>query len=203
VPAEVDFYYGLGSRYSYLAASQLEALARDTGALVRWRPLYSGRLMRLAGKDPFAEGTPSGQYDPAYRQRDAEAWARLYGIPFREPRDKRFDPNRAAEACIAAERLGAVVAMSREVFRLIFVDEAPLLEDAAYAAAAVRAGLAAADFMRALEAPETAAAHEARLREAAARGAFGVPTFFVAGDMFWGNDRLPLLRQRLVEGRGT
>jgi 2-hydroxychromene-2-carboxylate isomerase len=46
-PVEVDFYYGLGSRYSYLASTQIARLERDTGARVRWRPLYSGDLFVL------------------------------------------------------------------------------------------------------------------------------------------------------------
>ncbi len=54
----VDFFYGIGSRYSYLAASQMERLAADTGATVRWRPLWSTELMKRRGMDPFRGGRP-------------------------------------------------------------------------------------------------------------------------------------------------
>ena len=47
--ATIDFFYGLGSRYSYLASTQLERLAAETGCRVRWRPLFSGDLFAARG----------------------------------------------------------------------------------------------------------------------------------------------------------
>jgi 2-hydroxychromene-2-carboxylate isomerase len=112
LPPEVRFYYGLGSRYSYLASTQIERLAAETGCRVRWRPLYSGDLFAARGTDPFAGPPLSGQYDWAYRRADAEAWADYYDVPYREPDDVRCDPRRLALACTAAARLGAVEAFS-------------------------------------------------------------------------------------------
>ena len=61
----------------------------------------------------------------------------------------------------------------------------------------VRLGLDAPVFQRELKSSATRARHEALLDEARARGAFGVPTFFVGERMFWGNDRLMLLEAAL------
>ena len=72
--ATVDFIYGLGSRYSYLAATQLARIERETGATFRWRPLSSSRLIGRRADDPFA-AKAGGQYDWDYRRRDSEAWA--------------------------------------------------------------------------------------------------------------------------------
>jgi len=58
-------------------------------------------------------------------------------------------------------------------------------------------GLDSEVFRRDLDSVETRARHEALIDEAHARGAFGVPTFFLGGRMFWGNDRLPLLEAAL------
>ena len=52
-------------------------------------------------------------------------------------------------------------------------------------------------FRRDLDSPEIRARHDALIDEAHARGAFGVPTFFLDGRMIWGNDRLPLLEAAL------
>ena len=73
----VDFYYSIGSRYSYLASSQIAALERETGCRVVWHPLNSTTLISRRGANPF-EGPPvSGQYDWSYRERDAKRWAAL------------------------------------------------------------------------------------------------------------------------------
>ena len=95
----VRFYYSVGSRYSYLASTQVEKLERETGCQVLWRPLYSVDLYELRGVSPF-EGEPvSGQYDWDYRRYDAESWAEYYGVPYKEPRGAvEFDPRLLARA---------------------------------------------------------------------------------------------------------
>jgi hypothetical protein len=54
----VRFYYSVGSRYSYLASTQVEKLERERGCQVLWRPLYSVDLYELRGVSPF-EGNQS------------------------------------------------------------------------------------------------------------------------------------------------
>ena len=103
---EVMFYYSIGSRYSYLASTQIESLEADTDCIVRWRPLWSADLMRLRGANPFAGEPISGQYDWTYRQQDAEAWAEYYGVPYREPAGHGLDV-RIGRAELLAELLGS------------------------------------------------------------------------------------------------
>ena len=79
---------------------------------------------------------------------------------------------------------------------LIFVEGAAI-DDGVISGLPARLGLSPQAFRRDLEAPETQARHDSLLDEAAARGAFGVPTFFLGERMFWGNDRLVLLEAAL------
>ena len=197
----VDFYYGLSSRYSYLAATQLEALEADYDITLAWHPLKSSDLMDARDQNPFQGPPSSGQYDWDYRQRDAEEWAALYGVPFIEPVGRlTFDRDLPALACLAARRLGAVVAYSHEVFRLMFVRPGDEVVRDDYVDAAEAAGLDREAFAATLEAGDLVAEHGQELADAKDRGVFGVPTFFVGGRMFWGNDRLPLVRA-VLEGR--
>jgi 2-hydroxychromene-2-carboxylate isomerase len=196
----IDFYYGLGSRYSYLASTQIARLEAETGCRVRWRPLYSADLFTVRGADPFQGRPVSGQYDWAYRRRDAEAWAEYYDVPYREPVDVRFEGRQLALAATAAGRLGAVERFSRALFEAVFVRGTSPLDAAALGAMAVEVALDPGRWAEELAAPETAQALGITLREALAAGAFGVPSFVVGGAVFWGNDRLPLVRHRLRKG---
>ena len=196
-PDAVDFFYGLGSRYSYLAATQLPRLAAETGCRFVCRPLFSGDLFAARGRDPFAGEPPSGQYDWAYRRRDAERWAAYYGVPYREPDDVAFDPRRLALACTAADRLGVVERFSLGLFRALFVHGTSPLDDRACATLAREVALDQASFRRALVQPETAASLMATVQEAVARGVFGVPSFVLGDEIYFGNDRLVLLRHAL------
>lgn len=196
--ATIEFFYGMGSRYSYLASTQLGRLQAETGCRIRWRPLFSGDLFAARGRDPFAGPPTSGQYDWAYRRRDAERWAAYYGVPYREPEDVHFDPGRLALACTAAARLGAVEAFSRRLFRALFVDGISPLDEAVCATLARQVGLERDAFHRELAQPETAAELASTVAEAAARGVFGVPSFVLGEEVYFGNDRLVLLRHALL-----
>ncbi|MCH8001239.1 MAG: 2-hydroxychromene-2-carboxylate isomerase [Proteobacteria bacterium] len=198
----VDFYYGLGSRYSYLASTQLDRIAAATGCRFDWHPLKSGALMELRGGHPFRGEPASGQYEWPYRRLDAEAWAEFYGVPYREPVDFRVDPAYLAVAASAAKRLGAVEAYSRRLFQAIFVEGGAIAE-ADLIGFAADVGLDAQAFRTHLEDPATAELHEAALQEAHRRGAFGVPTFFVGKRLFWGNDRLPLVAHFIEKARAA
>ena len=193
----VDFFYGIGSRYSYLAASQMERLGRDTGATVRWRPLYSRVLMERRGMDPFRGAPASGQYDPAYRTGDVARWARYYGIPFHDPDWEALDWGRYALAAVAADCLGAVAPVTQALFDAVFGAGVAPKTDADLARIAAASGLDERGFRHLLDDPETQKRHDRTIDDALAAGVFGVPSFVVGGELFWGNDRLVLLRHHL------
>jgi 2-hydroxychromene-2-carboxylate isomerase len=122
-------------------------------------------------------------------------------VPYRGPEDVRFDPRRLALACTAAARLGAVESFSRSLFQALFVTGRTPLDDKACVTLAHDAGLDPVAFRTALEQPETAAALEATVAAAVARGVFGVPSFVLGDEVFFGNDRLVLLRHALLSAR--
>ncbi|MEM7120783.1 MAG: DsbA family protein [Pseudomonadota bacterium] len=197
----VDFYYGLSSRYSYLAATQIEALEADYDIDIVWHPIKSSALMDAREQNPFTGPPASGQYDWDYRQRDAEEWAALYGVPFVEPVGRlSFDRDLPSLACLAARRLGAVVEYSHEVFRLMFVRLGDEVVRDDYVRAADDIGLDNEAFVAAFDSDAVKQEHQEEIKTAKVNGVFGVPTFLIGGRLIWGNDRLPLVRG-VLEGR--
>ncbi|MCY3813113.1 MAG: DsbA family protein [Gammaproteobacteria bacterium] len=196
--ATVDFFYGLGSRYSYLASTQIARIARDTGATFRWQPISTHALLARRSDDPFTPGA-RGQYDWDYRRRDAEAWARYYGVPFNDPIGRlAYEPMLPALAALAADRQGRAESMSHRLFRLIFVDDRTEFGPREVIAEAASLGLDVARFRADLESAELVQEHERRVLEVESRGVFGVPTFFYRDQLYWGNDRLVLLEDALT-----
>lgn len=208
--ANVDFYYSLGSRYSYLASTQIDALKTATGCHVEWYPINSVGLIAQRERNPF-EGKPiSGQYEWTYRELDAKRWAKLYGVPYIEPRGRvNFDSELLAQACTAAKRLGKVAEYSYLLFAAIFQD-AQFLDGKALpttitshecVVAAEACGISAGDFDIALKAQATTNQLDRTTTQALDAGVFGVPTFIAMDELFWGNDRIILLIDSLRAGR--
>lgn len=194
----VDFYYSIGSRYSYLAATQIDRLKQETGCHIEWHPINSVRLISQREASPF-EGKPiSGQYEWTYRELDAQRWAKLYGVPYIEPRGRvQFDSELLALACAAAKRLGKVEEYSRLLFAAMFQDSLTKIEEQECIACAEKCGICASDFHDTLVAKETIDRLNTTINNAHQCGIFGVPTFIVENEIFWGNDRVILLSHHL------
>lgn len=193
----IDFYYSIGSRYSYLASTQIDALKQETGCDVEWHPINSVRLINQRESSPF-DGIISGQYNWTYRELDAQRWAKLYGVPYLEPRGRvHFDSELLARACIAAKRFGKVEEYSRLLFAAMFQDSRSQIDEQECTLRAEACGISAIDFDVAFRSPETIAQSDATIDRAVRAGVFGVPTFIANGELFWGNDRLILLRHYL------
>lgn len=93
--------------------------------------------------------------------------------------------------------MGAVVPFSHTFFRAQFVGGAIIRTSDDVVALAQTAGLDAGRFRETLTDKETGALHGAHVARAQCAGAFGVPTFMVGDRLFWGNDRLVLVRHAL------
>lgn len=195
--AELVYYFSPGSRYSYLSMSQVPQVETEYDVAFRWVPVNGRRIRVLRGRDPFQGEPQSGQYDWAYRERDAKAWADYYGIPFEEPADVDFDVEMLIRGIIAASRQGPVPAFAWEITQEVFARQSWPLDQAVVDTVANRSGLDPAAFERDCRDPEVQQQLEANCEEAVARGVFGTPSFLVDGELFWGNDRLVLVRHAL------
>lgn len=126
----VDFYYSIGNRYSYLASSQIDASQKETGCHVEWYPINSARLMAQREMSPFQGKPVSGRYEWAYRERDARRWARLYGVPYVEPRGRvQGDAELLAKACTAAKSLDQVERYSYHLFAAMFQEPLSIIDE--------------------------------------------------------------------------
>lgn len=203
----LDFYFSPGSRYSYLAMSQIPLIEKRFSVEFDWLPVSSKRIRALRGVDPFSR-TPvsahpvSGQYDWSYRREDAERWAAVYDIPYVEPRP-HFDFDLLVRASIAARLLGEARTYACELTSEVYARGTWPLDANICKDVAARTKLDATEFEALLESPQTFEATEVAAVEAVERGVFGVPTFFIDGKMFWGNDRLMLVEYELSRLQAT
>ena len=194
---DLTYYFSTGSRYSYLSMSQMPRIEQRYGVSFRWVPVNGKRIRALRGADPFKGPPQSGQYDWAYREADARAWAAYYDIDFNEPEDVEFDVELLLRAVIAASHLGDVRAYAWALAREVFAAGAWPLDQRVADKVAQALGFDLQAFTAACADPALQVELENNCAEAVQRGAFGTPSLFVGDELFWGNDRLPLLCHRL------
>ena len=184
---KIEFYFDFASPYSYLAATQLPALTASTGTEIAYRPFRLPELMENVGNRPTTiECKNKGNYAGA----DIGRWATRYKVPFqRNPNRRNFD--------YAALGRGALVAIDEGrsadcdvVYRAIWAGEQNLADTTVLAGLLDQAGFDGALLLREAVSAEYLTRLDRQTAEAAERGVFGSPSFFVRDEMFFGNDRL-------------
>lgn len=185
--AQIEFWLTTGSTYTYLSVNRIAGMAQDAGLGLVLRPFYLGRIFRQDGFWPFHPDTARTRY----MWHDIARTARARGLhpklpaPYPAP-----GVERANRLVWAAEEQGRGLDFLRASYRCWFEAGHPPGEEPSVSSSLAAAGLDAAATLARAESPEAEAALEAATEEARARGIFGAPSFLVAEELFWGDDRL-------------
>jgi len=193
MPRTLEFYFDYGSPYSYLADTQVEAIARRTGAALVRKPMLLGGVFKATGNSSPAEQPAKAKWSAF----DMPMWARYYGVPFQ--RNPHFPVNTLAlmRGAAAAQLDGVFDRYHPAMFKAMWVEGRNLNDAKEVAAVLTAAGLDAAKFASRIQEQDVKDRLKATTDEAVARGAFGAPTSFVDGQMFFGNDRLAFVELAL------
>ena len=194
----LEFFYDVGSPWTYLAFSKIEALAVEHGALLTFRPILVGGVFNAVNDDVYRMRAQPNPRKARYHAKDLEDWARLYRLVIRWPSVFPLNSVKAMRAALAAEERDRLVPWSRICFEAYWGRGEDLSQDAVLEPLAVRVGLDPAWLLERIAKPELKEKLRANTDELVARGGFGSPTMFVnQTDMYFGNDRLPLVEAAL------
>ncbi len=187
----LDFYFDVVCPYAYLASLRVEALAERCAATLRWRPVLLGGLLRTVG----APDDPNRAMNAAKRglqALDRQRSAAMMGAPLHEPAHPRRTVDALRLLCAAPD--GPVrAALAHAVFEAYWVEGDDVADPRVLARIAEHHGLAPDAHAR----PDLREVLRASTAEAASAGAFGVPTFAAAGQVWWGHDRMGLVERAL------
>lgn len=191
---EVEAFFDCSCVWAYLAFAHIRRrFAGASGVRVRWRPVLAQQV--FAAVNPSAGATQS---EAKLRQvgTDLAAWARYLGLPL-TPSAAAADSTTCMVACIAADRWGKLEAFAWAMLDLAWAQGRDIADGNVLRAAWQACGLPRSAFDEAIAWPAFREELQANGRELMARGGFGVPTFFLGDDMYFGNDAVPLLQQAL------
>ena len=200
----VDFYYDFSSTNSYFAAFMLPKICARSGAAIRWLPLHSAALFRGTGFEVMAM-TPR---KARYLWRDHARYAEATGLPFRRP---SLFPIKTALAlrCVLAvdhpsadDRGPARVDLSHALFRSYWERDENIADPEVLAGLITDMRLDPRAVIECANSPEIRETLREVTGRAVERGVFGVPTFFVDDEMFWGKDRLDFVERWVERNRG-
>jgi 2-hydroxychromene-2-carboxylate isomerase len=194
----IDFIFDFGSPNAYLAWKVLPGVAARTGTTVNLIPCLLGGLFKLTGNQAplTAFGSVKGKLE--YERLETQRFIDKHGL-----RDFRFNPHfpvntlMIMRGLLAARRAKVGDAYLEAVLKAMWEDGQKMDDPAVVAEVLSSAGLDAQAILDATQDPEVKAELAANTSAAAARGSFGIPTFFVGDEMFFGKERLGQVEEEL------
>ena len=170
---------------------------------MKWRPILVGGVFNAVNPSVYAARDNPVPAKAAYLRKDLQDWARHAGLAIRFP-PTVFPVNsvKAMRGCLLLEPQGKLVPFATAVFEAYWRDDLDISQDAVLGTLCAQLGVEPAAFAAGIAQPAIKAALKANTDELIRRGGFGSPTLFVDGeDMYFGNDRLPLVREAVLRAR--
>lgn len=203
--APIDFFFDLSSPWTCLAFNNVQPILAETGAAVRWRPFLVGGVFNAVNPRVYEMRADPTQKAMKRSFAWLREWAELAGVPMNFPSEYHPVKSVAAMRCCCAleDDQDALFRFASAAFAAYFGEARNIDDPAVLAAIADEIGMDGAALVARSTTAEVKTRLHANTDEAIARGAYGSPTLFVGDHMYFGNDQLPLVRQKIIALAGA
>ena len=191
----VEFYFDLGSPYSYLAYYRLLQMAERQEIQIVYKPILLGGVFKATGNRSPIEIPVKGVYSIL----DMQRWSEYYHIPM------QMNPHFPMNTLTLMRILTGVQLLHLEKFEQVlkllfdamFGTPQNLNEPTVLAEVLKPSGFSVEDIMSMVQSDVVKQKLITETEQAIQRGLFGAPTFLVGDEMYWGQDRLHFVEQAL------
>lgn len=197
-----EFFYDCSSPWTYFAFARAEPLLASYEVPVIWRPILVGGVFNAVNQQIYAarESMFGNERRLQHYFKDMQDWSDYCGIKVQQPEVFPVNSVKAMRGAIYADELGKLVPFSRAVFAAYWGDNRDISQDEVLLDLCSQVDIDG----EALLAAAADARYKDQLRsnteELVARGGYGSPTLFINDtDMYFGNDRLPLVERKLQQ----
>ena len=199
----IDFYFDISSPWTYLAFRSIQPLAAELEARIDWKPILVGGVFNSVNPSVYASRDNPVPAKAAYQRKDMQDWARHCGIAIKFP-PTVFPVNsvKAMRGCLWLAPQGKLVEFARSAFEAYWGRDEDISRDDVLGAICARCDIDPVAFLAGIAQQDIKDQLKANTEDLIRRRGFGSPTMFVNGeDMYFGNDRLPLVREALLRAR--
>ena len=195
---QIEYFYSTHSAFAYIGSARFMAIARAAGRAIVHKPMNLGPVMRAARGDGFAGF--SGAHRAYFFGREIERWSEYRGAPAVNHRPTHHDNDLSLSSCMIIAAIDAGLSadnLAHAILEAHWRDDADHADPETLSRLATGANYDARRLLDRARDPEIQAKFKANTQEAIERSVFGSPTYFVDGDMFYGQDRLELVERAI------
>ena len=200
---EIEFFFDCSSPWTYLAFHNVQPLAKELDAVIRWRPILVGGVFNAVNQGVYESRANPVHAKQSYMIKSLHDWADQSGLSLKFPGNCVFPVNsvKVMRGCLLLEESGRLPAFARAAFEAYWRDDLDISQDEVVIEICRRSAVSdPQQFLRDIQQQNLKDRLRANTDELVARGGFGSPTMFLpGGDMYFGNDHLPTLRSALQQ----
>ena len=199
----ITCYFDISSPWTWLAFRRLQRMAAELNTRVDWKPILVGGVFNAVNPSVYEfreRGVPAKQ---AYLRKDLADWARHEGIRILFP-PTIFPVNsvKAMRACLWLQPQDKLEPFAAAAFEAYWTHDQDISSETVLRGLCEQIGVEATTLLEGIAEPVIKAQLKTNTDALIARGGFGSPTFFVGDDdMYFGNDRLALVREAVLAQR--
>ena len=199
----IECFFDCSSPWTWLGFHNVQPLAAEYGETIQWRPILVGGVFNAVNPSVYANRENPVPAKQAYLVKDLRDWARFSGLKINFP-PAVFPVNsvKVMRGCIWLQPQGLLVRFAEAAFEAYWSHDQDISQDAVLVALCERLGIDAESFFAGIGEQSVKDTLRANTESLIARGGFGSPTIFVDDDMFFGNDRMLLIRDALQRRAG-
>jgi 2-hydroxychromene-2-carboxylate isomerase len=200
----IEFFFDCSSPWTYLAFHNIQPLAAELGEPIHWRPVLVGGIFNSINPSVYAMRDNPVPAKMAYLLKDLQDWAHEAGLKIvMPPRVFPVNSVKAMRGCIWLEPQGKLMPFASAVFESYWAREEDISQDAVLLKICEQVGVDGNAFLAGIAHPAIKEQLKANTDEVIRRGGFGSPTIYLGEDMYFGNDRLPLVKAALLRQRAA
>jgi 2-hydroxychromene-2-carboxylate isomerase len=199
----IEFFFDCSSPWTYLAFYNIQPLAKEFGAEISWRPILVGGIFNSVNPSVYVTRNMPVPLKANYEKKDLADWARSAGLAIKmSPTVFPVNSVKAMRGCIWLGK--DMVPFARAVFEAYWGDDRDISKDEVLAGICQRVGVDPQKLLAGISDQAIKDQLKANTDEVIARGGFGSPTIFIdKTDMYFGNDRMPLIREALQRRKAS
>ncbi len=194
---KIEYYYSVASPYAYMGIDRFQELVKKYSLEVLEKPFdLVGKVFPDTGGVPVPKRHPARQ---KYRLLEIERFGKKLNLKINK-QPKFFppaDPHKAALFTIVTIMNGQNLNFGKEVLTKLWADEQDISQDAVLEDICKKLDINFNELKKQADSDEIKNIYASNSQEAIDKGVFGAPSFIIDNELFWGQDRLDFLEDKI------
>lgn len=198
----IEFFFDCSSPWTYLAFHNIQRLAAELNESIHWRPVLVGGIFNSINPSVYAMRDNPVPAKTTYMLKDLQDWAHDSGLKIvMPPRVFPVNSVKAMRGCLWMAAQDKLLPFASAVFEAYWAREEDISQDIVLTSICEKLGVNGDALLAGIALPAIKEQLKTNTNEVIRRGGFGSPTLYLDDDMYFGNDRLPLVKAAILRNR--